>query len=128
MSTILIAASLVCLLPLAGMLWMGARLRGQRREIRQLNARLDTLVADVGALCSGAAGVDRRVGLLESQGRRLDLRQESLENQRQEERPYGEAIQLVQKGASASGLVDKLGLSRSEAELVAMLHGARKAG
>ncbi|MCB1760007.1 MAG: DUF2802 domain-containing protein [Gammaproteobacteria bacterium] len=128
MSTLLIAASLISLPPLAALLWLALRLCRQQREISRLHACIDTLAAEVGALCSGAAGVDRRVALLESHGRRLDLRQESLENQHHEERPYGEAIQLVQKGTSASGLVEKLGLSRSEAELVAMLHGARRAG
>jgi hypothetical protein len=43
----------------------------------------------------------------------------------QSDRPYGEAIQLVQRGASASDLVKELGLSRSEADLVVMLHGSK---
>jgi hypothetical protein len=56
-------------------------------------------------------------------------RQESIETAKQSgDRPYGEAIQMVHKGAGVARLVDDLGLSRSEAELLVMLHGVKKAG
>ena len=78
-------------------------------------------------MLSGTVGVDRRLTMLESQGRNLDLRQESLESRKQDERPYGEAIQLIHKGATAESLVERLGLTRSEAELMVMLHSVREA-
>ncbi|KRT58260.1 DUF2802 domain-containing protein, partial [endosymbiont of Ridgeia piscesae] len=36
--------------------------------------------------------------------------------------PYAEAIRLVQQGASAEQLVNELGISGGEADLIVMLH------
>ncbi|MCP4283756.1 MAG: DUF2802 domain-containing protein [Gammaproteobacteria bacterium] len=127
MQALWIIVSITTLCMLAGLFGVTLRMRALRFESRALKARLELVSSDLNALCSGAVGVDRRVSTLENQGRSLDQRQESLENQKQDERPYGEAIQMVHKGASAGNLIDKLGLSRSEAELVVMLHGVRKA-
>ncbi|MCW8847661.1 MAG: DUF2802 domain-containing protein [Sedimenticola sp.] len=85
---------------------------------------MHSLNENLNALCTGAVGVDQRVNNLERTGRDLAHRQESIESQ-QQDRPYGEAIQLVQQGANASRLVEELGLSRSEADLVVMLHSSK---
>lgn len=128
MSVLWVVVSITGLLMLAGMVvGLALRVRTIQLESRALKARLESVCCDLNALCSGAVGVDRRITMLEHQGRRLDQRQETLENQKQDERPYGEAIQMIHNGATAAGLVDKLGLSRSEAELMVMLHGVRKA-
>ena len=73
-------------------------------------------------------GVDRRIHIGASEPW-TGVAPESLEiqHQNQEERPYGEAIQMIHKGATAASLGERLGLSRSEAELMVMLHGVRKA-
>lgn len=128
MSLLWVVVSITALLLLAGMAWLALRVHTVQLESRALKARLESVCCDLNALCSGAVGVDRRITILEHQGRRLDQRQETLENQKQDERPYGEAIQMIHQGATAASLVDKLGLSRSEAELMVMLHGVRKAG
>ncbi|MCB1829904.1 MAG: DUF2802 domain-containing protein [Chromatiaceae bacterium] len=128
MSLLWVVVSITALLLLAGMAWLALRVHTVQLESRALKARLESVCCDLNALCSGAVGVDRRITMLEHQGRRLDQRQETLENQKQDERPYGEAIQMIHQGATAASLVDKLGLSRSEAELMVMLHGVRKAG
>jgi len=127
MSMLWVMLSFVGLSLLAGLLGVVLRLRRLQLEMGVLKARIESVSSDFSALCSGAVGVDRRMTMLENQGRRLDLRQESLENHKQDERPYGEAIQMIHKGATAAGLVDKLGLSLSEAELMVMLHSVRKA-
>jgi hypothetical protein len=116
------------LLLLAGILLLGIRLRQLGRQLAETEGRIGSLTDNLNALCSAAVGVDQRVLRLERQGRDLEHRQDSIESHSgHSDRPYGEAIQLVQKGASASQLVEKLGLSRSEAELVAMLHKAKQA-
>ncbi|WP_029135177.1 DUF2802 domain-containing protein [Sedimenticola selenatireducens] len=92
--------------------------------MKEVEAQVHSLTENLNALCSGAVGVDQRVSNLERTGRDLAHRQESIESS-QPDRPYGEAIQMVQQGATASVLVQELGLSRSEADLVVMLHGSK---
>ncbi len=104
-------------------------IRQQNSRITELGKQIEQLSTTTNALCSGAVGVDKRVVKLERNGRDLIHRQESIESSQQTgDRPYGEAIQMVQKGAEAARLVDELGLSNSEAELLVMLHGMKKAG
>ena len=99
----------------------------QSRDLAALSARLESLTTDMAALCNGSMGVDQRLSVLERQGRALEQWREQVEARQEQDRPYGEAIQLVHKGASAPDLVRELGLSHSEAELVVMLHGVDKA-
>ncbi|AKH22109.1 hypothetical protein AAY24_07225 [Sedimenticola thiotaurini] len=106
------------------MSFVGLRLREANQQLQDLQARVHSLTENLNALCSGAVGVDQRVSNLERSGRDLAHRQESMEST-QQDRPYGEAIQMVQQGATASALVEELGLSRSEADLVVMLHGSK---
>ena len=104
-------------------------IRRQNSRIVDLDKQIEQLSSTTNALCAGAVGVDRRVVKLERNGRELVHRQESIESQQQMgDRPYGEAIQMVQKGAESSRLVEELGLSNSEAELLVMLHGIKKVG
>lgn len=127
MEILLLATLLLAVSALAGLLLLGLRVRRFGRQIEAAESQIHSLTENLNALCSGAVGVDQRVSNLERTGRDLSHRQESMESQ-QNDRPYGEAIQLVQQGASAHHLVEKLGLSHSEAELVVMLHGAGKKG
>ena len=43
-------------------------------------------------------------------------------------RPYDEAIRLVRQGATAQRLVEELGLSQGEADLLIILHGRGASG
>ncbi len=103
-------------------------IRRQNSRITHLGIQIEQLSSTANAMCAGAVGVDRRVAKLERNGRDLIHRQESMESRQADDRPYGEAIQMVQKGAGVSRLVDELGMSSSEAELLVMLHGIKKAG
>lgn len=120
--------SLVSLLLAVGaitaLLLVAFRLRDSTRRLKEVEAQVHSLTENLNALCSGAVGVDLRVSNLERSGRDLAYRQESIESS-QPDRPYGEAIQMVQRGATAGVLVQELGLSRSEADLVVMLHGSK---
>lgn len=84
----------------------------------------------VEALLKAATVLDRRIAKLEHKGFEIEQRQENLEqlglNERYQDRGYGEAIQMVRRGANAQRLMEELGLSRNEAELIVMLHGAGK--
>ncbi len=122
-----ILTAAIAVMAVATLLALAMTMRLQSRKLTELREGIRALGSDFNALCSGATGVDRRISRLERQGLDLDHRQETLENQRQTgDMPYGEAIQLVQKGASAERLVEELGLSQGEAELVMLLHGMKK--
>jgi hypothetical protein len=115
------AALIFCLLALAYVI------RDYSRKLAEMRAPVHSLDATLNALCAGAVGVDRRLSGLEKKGRDMAHRQDSMESQKQSDRPYGEAIQLVHRGATIDRLVAELGLSHSEAELVVMLHGMKQA-
>ncbi len=101
----------------------------QNDRIDELGKQTEQLTSTINALCASAVGVDKRVIKLERHGRDLTYRQEHIETSQQPgDRPYGEAIEMAQKGARPSRLIEELGLSKSEAELLVMLHGVKKAG
>lgn len=77
----------------------------------------------IAGLTSGAVGVDNRLRLIEAREKVLTERQDTFENQQVGDEPYGNAIRLVQQGATAARLVDELEISESEANLIVRLHG-----
>ena len=93
-------------------------------EISSNHARLGQLRNDLGALCTASAGEGQHVIKLEQQMRGLCERQDALELRASTDQPYDRASQLAQDGASVDDIVNSCGLSRAEAELVIMLHGA----
>ena len=114
---------LLAAVALAAVIFLTLRVAKQQHKIEAAEGQIQSLVDNLNALCSGAVGLDQRVHGLEREGRDLASRQESIESNAHGEQPYGEAIRLVQQGADATELVEQLGLSRSEADLVVMLHG-----
>ncbi len=121
---------LICVgcLALMFMLAQARTIRRQNGRIMDMGKQIQQLSTTTNAMCAGAVGVDKRVAKLERSGRDLIHRQESIESRHSDDRPYGEAIQMVQKGAEAGRQVDELGVSASEAELLVMLHGIKKVG
>ncbi|GAB4288980.1 MAG: hypothetical protein Kow0096_01720 [Thiohalomonadaceae bacterium] len=100
----------------------------QRTAARQAII-LRTLQNDMRALCNAAVGMGDRVNQMERRLRQLSerqealgLRQEQLEQEDPEARSYNQAIKLAHKGAGVDDLMEVCGLSRGEAELVAMMH------
>ncbi len=118
-------AGVVGLLLLLLVVVQWGRLKLLNQKLSDTESRLNSLSENLNALCSGAVGVDQRVNSLERRGRDLAHRQESMESQQYAERPYAEAIRLVHQGATVERLEEELGLSRSEADLVYMLHGEK---
>ncbi|MEN8177576.1 MAG: DUF2802 domain-containing protein [Pseudomonadota bacterium] len=123
----LLLIGLLCALCVAtaGLFWLLAVDRRRREKIRQLEKNLETLKQTVGALCSSAVGVDRRVNRVERHGRDLEERQENIESQKNSDPPYADAIRLVKEGADAAHLVEELGLNRGAADLIIMMHGLK---
>lgn len=103
-----------------------------RRLRTQLHTREDQTLRhrdDFAALCKASVGAGDHLVRLEQQMRRLTERQDQIEMRSAGDRPYTQAIQMVQSGADVSELITRCGLTRGEAELIAMLHGGMaKAG
>lgn len=126
--TTAILAALVIVLALGQIYQLFAlrRLRGllRTREDQTVRAR-----DDFAALCKASVGAGDHLVRLEQQVRRLTERQDQIEMRNVGDRPYTQAIQMVQSGADVSELISRCGLTRGEAELIAMLHGGMaKAG
>ena len=126
MSAPLYATLLACLILLAviggGLGWMFLR---QRKETEALARELKSLQGAVNAMLAGAAGSDRRIAAVEDRLHELRRLYEDMQEVQNVSRPYDDAIRLVRQGATAQRLMDELGLTRSEAELLITLHGAR---
>ncbi len=114
---------------LALTVWAAALAVRSRRLARRLGALERDLAAFRGEVAA-TAGIGARVG---ERLRRLDQISAQLNDRlgqlelRGDGRPYDHAIALVQHGADANRLVAHFGLSRGEADLVALVHGRRKA-
>ena len=114
-----------------------AVLRGQRRqrgELRMLQERLaereqdlTALRSDLAALTKASVGAGDHLMQVEHRVRRLSERQNQSEMRAVGDRPYQQAIQLVQNGADVEELVRQCGLTRGEADLIVMLHGVAQA-
>lgn len=94
------------------------------------------LRSDLRAMCSAAVAMGERVHHLERQLREMAARQEALGMRQEqmghqvpvaEEQSYDHAIKLAHKGAGVADLIEVCGLTRGEAELVAMMHRLDKA-
>jgi hypothetical protein len=101
--------------------------RSRKEQLAQQSREIQTLKQTVAALCSSAVGVDRRVNRLERQGRDLEERQENIEQSNlQGDPPYSDAISMVRAGAGPDQLIKELGISRDAADLIIMIHGAKR--
>lgn len=95
-----------------------------REKIADFRRHLERLDNHLGALCTASSGEGEHIVRLEQQMRGLSERQDDLELRVSSEQPYERATRLAQDGASVDDIVNGCGLSRAEAELVIMLHGA----
>lgn len=109
-------------------------LQVRRTHLRD-RAAMAVLQGDLRALCGAAVAMGERVNGLERQLRQvaqrqeeLGLRQEQLGAEESDGRSFEQAIKLAQRGAAVDELADICGLTRGEAELIAMMHRLDKAG
>jgi len=93
-----------------------------RQDLRQSRQRLDALQSDMRALVSAAIGVGERVHRIEKSLKEVSHRQEQIDQTDPGAQAYQQAIKMAQKGASAEELIEICGLTRGEADLIAMLH------
>jgi hypothetical protein len=101
-------------------------LQRQNRQIEQLTVKVRQLQGSVTAVIAGASGADRRGARMDRQLLELQRLVDGLQESQNITRPYDEAIRLVRQGADSARLMEELSLSRSEADLLIMLHGEQK--
>ena len=122
-------ALLLGLIALFALVLLNRRLRAEKARSEALEQSLERqfelVHQSISGLTAGAVGMDKRLQRLEAREKVLTERQETYEIQQVDDPPYGHAIRLVQQGAGIGRLVDELGLSESEAQLIARLHGQR---
>lgn len=93
------------------------------RGVRQLQlSQALALKSDMRALVSAAIGVGERVHRIEKSLKEVSHRQEVIDQTDPGAQAYQQAIKMAQKGSSIDELIDICGLTRGEAELIAMLH------
>lgn len=103
-----------------------AAIRRTRSALAVAETQIGALRREVEAATAVAVRAGERLRKLEQATGQMGERLGQLEL-RGEGRPYDQAIALVQRGADADRLVRNFGLSRGEADLVALVHGRRKA-
>lgn len=101
------------------------QLAALQAQLQEVQTRQSMQQQSISGLTAGAVGMDRRLRRAEASSKVLNERQETIENQAASEQPYGQAIRMVQQGASVERLIDELQLSESEADLIVRLHGLR---
>jgi len=109
-----------------GLASVNRRLSEESKRHAQSKRELELVRQSISGLTAGAVGMDQRMLRLEVREKVLSERQETYENQQSDEQPYGHAIRLVQQGAGIGRLIEELGLSESEADLIVRLHGQRE--
>ncbi|MEO5343754.1 MAG: DUF2802 domain-containing protein [Gammaproteobacteria bacterium SHHR-1] len=129
------------LISFLGLIYLQNLIHRQERELVSLKREMRTLTGNLSAQCDTGSGMNRRLNIIEGDMRQWreqmdefqqiqqewQQEREQEQAQRSQEQPYGEAIYLVHQGASVQRLMDELGLSRSEAELLYRVHGIRAA-
>jgi len=110
----------VLLLVMGGLLVV---LQLKLRAVRQLQlSQNHALKSDMRALVSAAIGVGERVHRIEKSLKEVSHRQEVIDQTDPGAQAYQQAIKMAQKGSSIDELIDICGLTKGEAELIAMLH------
>lgn len=121
----MVLMSSAIILGCTGLALLAHRLRAMVREGRRLEARYQALQDSVLTLTDQTHQLNRIHSDMERSLKRLGLRQDQVELNRSDERPYSHAISMVKKGAGVEDLVAACGLSRGEAELICMVHGLK---
>lgn len=109
----------------------------RQRKIQELQSlSMESLQRDLRALANAAVGVGGRVLEIERQQRKRPVVVSSQAEPQSKvpvdfygssNQPYEQAIRMAQSGANVDDIVNVCGLSRSEADLVSMMHRLDKA-
>ena len=112
---------------LAALVWMVRRLtvRLAEQDLQQ-RQRVEQLLKDVTSYQQGSITMGEELIALRDQLRRMEDKQQRIDQHDPQAMPYNQAARLVGLGASIEDLTQSCGLSKAEAELIARLHVARQ--
>lgn len=117
-----IAVALLALISLTALI-KAVRLNSKLDDrLQDFNARIDKLDNEVSAILDGNFGMGNRIKELQRDLRDTREKQQQLEQRDLGALPYNQAVRMVAGGADADQLVNQCGLSRSEADLIMLLH------
>ncbi len=102
-------------------------IRQQQHKNRKNTELLQRTQNDLRALINASVGMGERMLEVEQRQRRLAERQEQLDIYDAANQPYEQAIRMAQNGSKIEELVDICGLSKTEAELIQIMHRFDKA-
>jgi len=91
-------------------------------KMRKEAEHMKKIQQDLRALVTASIGMGERMLEVERRNRRLADRQDQLDIYDAANQPYEQAIQMAQTGASSDELVNVCGLSKTEADLIKMIH------
>ncbi len=112
----------------AGLLFIALiTLHRQQQKNSKNTVLLQRTQNDLRALINASVGMGGRMQEVERRQRRLAERQEQLDIYDAANQPYEQAIRMAQNGSKTNELVDICGLSKTEAELIKIMHRFDKA-
>lgn len=117
----LLAAVVAVLVLVAVFLWQLARLAALKRRLLALESQLGAVRTDLEAVGTGSLTALERLDQLEPVTERLVERVGLVESSTQG-RSYEQAVEAARRGATREHLVDRLGLTPAEADLVLAVH------
>lgn len=138
----LVSSSLDSIAQISAFAWLCAGLllvtvflsRRDHKRIRTLQKELKQARSDLKALTTSSLGVGSRILELERHIRQMKLQPQAAPQKSQvvsmphSNQPYDHAAQLVQQGKSSEEIASLCGISRNEAELIAMMQRLEQVG
>ena len=115
---------------IAGLVALAMASRRQSARLVELDKnhreRVESLARDIAGYQQGTIRMGEELIALREQVRRLEDKQQRIEQHDPQSMPYNQAARLVGMGASLEDLTQSCGLSKAEAELVMKMYAARK--
>ena len=96
------------------------QLQQQQQANAQLQQQIETLSQQLAVLNKGTLGMGRRLMTAEKRLNQTMERQDSLENRESEQVSFRQAARLFERGLEMDNVIEKVGITRSEAKLVDM--------
>ena len=128
MQNLVITLAAMLVLALAGLAWMGWRLRALRqRPQAAAPAPAGRLESELEMLASTSVGMGQRLDRTVAEIRALSQRLEQFETRDPGSNAYMHAIRMAERGKDVDELMEVFGVSRAEAELIRKLHPEKSA-
>ncbi|MCG8670944.1 MAG: DUF2802 domain-containing protein [Pseudomonadales bacterium] len=92
----------------------------QEKRNQSLESKIDSLTQQLVMLNKGTLGMGKRLMKTEKRLNQTMERQDSLENKESEQLSFKQAAKLFERGLEMDNVIEKVGITRSEAKLLDM--------